>query len=90
MRALYAFEKATIEMDISKEHPVMVFPYEGEPFPLELPEGDGYHFEIIDFLERCESGEMSEDVSPSVAAESVRLARLEIQSAHEGREILLN
>ena len=90
MKALYVFEKATVEMDISKEHPVMVFPYEGEPYPLELPEGDGYRFELIDFLERCESGEISEEVSPSVAAESVRLVQLEVQSANEGREITLD
>jgi predicted dehydrogenase len=90
MRALYVFEKATVEMDISKEHPVMVFPNKGEPYPLDLPEGDGYHFELIDFLERCESGEVSKDVSPSVAAESIRLVELEVQSAHEGREIALD
>lgn len=90
MRALYVLDKATIEMDISKDHPVMVFPYGREPFPLELPEGDGYRNEIIDFVERCESGKTSEIVSPSVAAESVRLTRLEIQSARENREIVMD
>jgi len=90
MRALYVLDKATIEMDISREHPVMVYPYGGSPFPLELPEGDGYQFEIIDFLKRCERGELSKIVSPSEAAESVRLTRLEIQSANENREIKVN
>jgi predicted dehydrogenase len=87
MRALYIFEEATVEMDISKAQAVMIFPNEGNPYPLDLPEGDGYRNEIIDFLERCEIGRMSDIVAPSVAAESVRLTELEIRSAREGREI---
>jgi len=90
MRALYVLEKATIEMDILKENPVMVFPNDGEPYSLDLPDGDGYHFELIDFIKRCESGEMSDIVSPSIAAESVRIVQLEVRSAHEKREISIN
>ncbi len=90
MRALYVFDKATVEMDISRESPVMVFPFEGEPYSLEMPAGDGYYYELIDFLQRCENGEMSDVVSPSVAAESIRLVELEVMSANEGREMAVN
>ena len=89
MRALYNLESATIEMDSSWEQPVMVYPDQAEPYALELPDGDGYRNELLDFVSRCESGMTSEIVSPRVAAESVRLTRAEIQSAREGREINL-
>ncbi len=56
MRALYIFEKGSIEMDFSAENPVMVYPEDGPEYPLILPEGDGYRHELIDFISRCESG----------------------------------
>ena len=87
MRALYALEKATIEMDTRFDPPVKIYPFNGESYPLDLPPGDGYRHEIADFLLRCEIGQNSDIVSSRVSAESVRLTHCEIQSAREGREI---
>ena len=87
MRALYIFEKGTIDMDFSRDHPVMVYPEGGSARPLSLPEGDGYLHELTDFIGRCESGVPSDKNSPAIAAESVRLTHLEISSAREGREM---
>lgn len=84
MRALYVLEKGVIDMDFSRERLVMVYPDGADGYPLELPPGDGYGHELADFVKRCESGTPSEVVSPRVAAESVRLARIEIESAREG------
>lgn len=90
MRALYVFEKATIEMDISRENPVMVYPDGGEGYPLELPDGDGYHHELVDFIRRCETGSPSPIVSPAAAAESVAVTLREIESARSGKEITVD
>jgi predicted dehydrogenase len=90
MRALYVLEKATIEMDISREVPVMVYPDGDEGYPLKLPEGDGYRHELIDFIGRCQSGTPSETVSPAAAAESVRVTLREIESARLGKEITVD
>jgi predicted dehydrogenase len=86
MRALYILERGVIDMDFARTDPVMVYPEGSEGYALELPPGDGYYHELKDFVERCEKGEPSELVSPAVAAESVRLATLEIASAAEGVE----
>ena len=86
MRALYVLEKGVIDMDFSRSDVVRVYPEDGEAHAFELSEGDGYHHELADFIERCESGEPSVRVSPRTAAESVRLACIEIESAREGVE----
>lgn len=84
MRALYVLEKGVIDMDFSREKLVMVYPEGAEGYALDLPDGDGYGHELVDFVARCESGVPSERVSPQEAAQSVRLARTEIESAREG------
>lgn len=86
MRALYVLERAVIDMDFGRTSPIMVYPADGEGYVLELPPGDGYFHELADFVDRCRRGEPSELVSPRAAAESVRLARLEIASAREGAQ----
>ena len=87
MRALYVLEMATIEMDISRDSPLVVYTDDGDEVAWELPEGDGYRHEIIDFIDCCSRGTASPLVNPSIAAESVRIAELEIRSARENREI---
>lgn len=84
MRALYVLEKGVIDMDFSREQTVMVYPDGDDAYALELAGGDGYLHELTDFVARCETGTPSAVVSPRIAAESVRLARLEIESAREG------
>jgi predicted dehydrogenase len=89
MRALLILEKATIELDFSKEGVVTVFPADGESYPLPLPEGDGYYYELKDFISSVEKGELSGIVTPQSAADSVRLCLEEINSVKEKREIKL-
>jgi predicted dehydrogenase len=86
MRALYVLENGVIDMDFARQDPVMVYPEGKEGYVLQLPPGDGYYHELADFVDRCEKGVPSALVSPAVAAESVRLANLEIASAAEGVE----
>ena len=89
MRALYVLERGVVDFDFSRGAPVMVYPDGAEAYELALPEGDGYQHELADFISRCESGIPSPIVSPRVAAESIRLARLEIDSASEHVEKVL-
>lgn len=86
MRALYVLERGVMEMDVSRPNPLMVYPEGGEAYAVNLPEGDGYYHELVDFVDRCGTGTPSTIVSPRVAAESVRLAKLEIESAAKGQE----
>ena len=48
--------------------------------------GVGISVPLTDFIARCERGAPSALVAPRTAAESVRLARIEIDSAREGVE----
>jgi predicted dehydrogenase len=54
-----------------------------------LPEGDGYYYELKDFITSVEKGELSGIVTPQSAADSVRLCMEEISSVKEKREIKL-
>jgi predicted dehydrogenase len=58
MRAFFVLEKATIEMDFSKQPVVMVYPQDGVKYALPLPEGDGYYHELKDFIAGVERGEL--------------------------------
>lgn len=87
MQALYVFERGAIEMDFSKDPVVTLYPQEGNPEALTLPEGDGYFHELADFTRGVETGKPSAVVTGESAAESVALCRLEIESAKSGREL---
>lgn len=89
MRALFILESGVIDLDFLRQETVMIYPENAESYALELPEGDGYKLELSDFVSRCASGIPSEIVSPHIAAESVRLARIEIESARKGSQIIL-
>jgi predicted dehydrogenase len=86
MRALFVLEKGVVDLDFARKDLVMVYPDGGDGYALDLPAGDGYQHELADFVARCSSGTPTEIVSPRVAAESVRLARIEIESAREGAQ----
>ena len=86
MRALYVLEKGVVDLDFNRTESVIVYPEGGEAYAPPLPSGDGYYHELADFTARCERGVPADSVSPRAAAESVRLARLEISSASEGIE----
>lgn len=88
MRAFFVLEKATIEMDFSKQPVVMVYPQGAEKYALPLPEGDGYYHELKDFIAGIERGQLSGIVTPESAADSVKLCLEEIRSAKEQREII--
>ncbi len=87
MRAYYVLEEAIIDMDFSKQPILTVYPNGGEKFAPELPEQDGYYFELKDFVEGIEKGRLSEVVSPQSAADSVKVCLLEERSARAGREL---
>ena len=86
MRAFIVLERATIELDFSKEPTVLLCPQGEEKRAVKLAEGDGYLHEIKDFVAGIEAGKASGVVTGESAAESVKLALLEIQSAKEKRE----
>ena len=86
MRALYILEKATIELDFSKNPVVMVYPLAKEKYALPLPEGDGYYYELKDFIASVENGKPSGVVTPRSAADSVKMCLAEIDSALNERE----
>lgn len=89
MRAFFVLEHATIEMDFSKLPVVMVYPQDAEKYALPLPDGDGYFYELKDFVEGIERGKLSGIVTGESAAESVRICLEEIRSVKENREIEL-
>jgi hypothetical protein len=87
MRAFFVLEKATIGIDFAKSPIVMIYPQEGEKYPLELPAGDGYYYELKDFTDNFETGEFENLVTAESAAETIRLALLEIDSARQEKEL---
>jgi len=89
MRAFYILEKATIELDFSKESVVTVYPDEGERYPLPFPEGDGYYYELKDFVESINRGSLSGIVTAETALKSVKVCLSEIESAKQKKEVLL-
>jgi len=90
MRALYILEKATVELDFSKEPNVMAYPDRGEKYAMPLAEGDGYFYELRDFVNGVEKGSFSGVVTPESALESVKITFAEIKSAKEQKEIDVN
>jgi predicted dehydrogenase len=88
MRALFVLEKATIELDFSKQPVVMVYPQDNDKYALPLSDGDGYYYELQDFIAGVERGKLSRIVTPESAADSVKLCLAEIRSAKEHREIV--
>ena len=89
MRALYLLEKATIELDYSKDPVLTVMPEGGEKYSPELPGEDGYYYELKDFVQGIERGRLSGLVTPESAALAVRLCLEEVRSAQENREITI-
>ncbi len=87
MRALFILERATIELDFSKEPKVALYPAGGKKSPLVLPEGDGYYHELADFVAGVERGATSGVVTGESARESLGLCLLEIDSARRRKEL---
>jgi len=87
MRALYIMERATIELDYTKDPVLTVFPDGDEKFSPPLAAEDGYYFELKDFTEGLEKGQLSGIVTPESAAQAVWLCLEEIRSITENREI---
>ena len=76
-----------MNMDFQNDPVLTVYPREGEKYSMDLPEENGYYFELKDFTEGVETGGFQGLVTAETAAESVRLALLEIESADKEREI---
>lgn len=89
MRAFFVLDRATIELDFSKDPSVALYPQGGKKEAVALQEGDGYYHELVDFVASVEKGRGSGVVTGMSAADSVRLCLLEIQSAKENREIVV-
>ena len=87
MRALFILERATIELDFSKSPVVTVYPDGDERYPLQLPEGDGYYYELKSFVDSVEQGKLLNPVTAEDALESLKLCLKEIESAGSGRYI---
>lgn len=87
MRAFLVLEKATIELDFSKTPRLVLYPLGGKRQEVPLPEGDGYFYELKDFVASVETGRSSGVVTGRSAAESIKVCLAEIQSAKENREI---
>lgn len=87
MRAFLVLERACIELDYAKQPVVTVFPAGEDKFALSYPEEDGFFYELRDFIEAIEQGELSGIVTPESAAESLKLCLAEILSVNENREI---
>jgi len=90
MRALYILERATIELDYSKNPVLTVVPEGDEIYAPELRPEDGYYYELEEFTEGLEQGKLSGHVTPESAAQAVRLCLEEVRSAEENREITID
>ena len=89
MRAMLVLERATVEMDFSRQPVCTVYPEDGEKYPLPFGDGDGYYHELVGFVDAVEKRDPSRLVTVDAAADSVRVALAEIQSVRENREIVL-
>jgi predicted dehydrogenase len=87
MRAFFVLERATIELDFSKDPAVALYPKGGVKTPVPLGEGDGYYHELADFTAGVAAGKLSGTVTGASAAESVKLALTEIESVKKGKEL---
>lgn len=87
MRAFFVLEKATIELDFSKEPAVTLCPQGGKKAAVALPEGDGYYHELADFIAGVSRGKLSGTVTGASAAESLKLTLTEIDSVKKGKEL---
>jgi predicted dehydrogenase len=87
MKAFYILETATVEIDFLKDPMITVFPEDREKYSPQLPEWDGYYYELKDFIEGIENGKLSGIVTPESASAAVKLCLEEIRSVKENREI---
>jgi predicted dehydrogenase len=87
MRAFFVLEGATIELDFSKDPVVSLSPQGGRKTAVTLPEGDGYYHELVDFTAGIAAGRLSGKVTGASAADSVKLALIEIESVKKGKEL---
>ena len=85
--ALLVLERATIELDSSKQNKAVVFPEDADMYALEIPAKDGYYYELKDFVDYVMTGKSSGIVTPASSAASLKLCLEEIRSAHEDRQI---
>jgi len=87
MRAFIVLERATIELDFSKDPILTVAPQGGKKEAVPLPQGDGYYHELVDFTKGIEGGKLSGTVTGASAAESVKLTLTEIESVKKQTEL---
>jgi len=83
--AVFNLEGAVVKIGAE----VTVFPDQGEAYALEVAPGDGYYWELKDFVTCVEEGRPSRVVTPEDAVASIELCRAELRSVLEKREILL-
>jgi predicted dehydrogenase len=87
MRAFFVLEGATIELDFAKDPVVALYPTGGKKTAVALAEGDGYYHELVDFVAGVARGKLSGTVTGRSAADSVKLALIEIESVRTDKEL---
>ena len=89
MRAFVEFERATAELDFSREDILRIHPAEGESYAPALDADDGYYHELVEYANALDTGKSSGIITPEDAAQTVEVCLLEERSVVEGRPIAL-
>jgi len=87
MKAFFVMEGATVEINFASDPIVMVYPGEGEKYPLAFQDGDGYFHELKAFTEGVEKGRFEGPITAEAGSASVKLALFEIESARREEEL---
>ena len=83
------FEKAVVILDAKREKPLCVYPAKGDAFVPELPEGEGYEYEIKWFLDVLNGKKVPSVITPEQSRDSVRIVDAEKKSAKTGKTVKL-
>ena len=82
------FEKATVTF-MNREG-MKLYPEDGEPSQVELPQVNGYVNEVVDFLKCIDADCASEINPPEESLRSLRIALAEKESADSGEKVVMN
>jgi len=82
-------ERASLVYDCTREPALRVCPAEGEAFEPDLPDEDGYFYEIEHFSKKVKGESVREVISLQESRNSVRIVEAEKESAAASREITL-
>lgn len=86
---IVTFEKAVVILDAKREKPLCVYPAKGEAFTPQLPEGEGYEYEIKWFLDVLNGKKVPSVITPEQSRDSVKIVDAEKKSAKTGKTVKL-